>query len=102
MFKYLWKKIKGALMDEEEGKILWGVISRSFIMWVGTMSGIVIVSAPDLDAVLAWGWKGWAARLGPAGLMAFALLIRGGDKNRTPEQVVASLQAAGYKLEKAP
>jgi hypothetical protein len=107
MLTYLRKRLLAIFWDEEQGKLFLGVISRSVMMWLGTASGIVIASATNGDGfnfamTMTWGLRDWGIRLGAAALVSFAMLIRGGDRNRTPEQLVEQLKVAGYRLEKAP
>lgn len=106
MFAYLWRRLKALFLDEAEGKILVGTISRAVMAFVGVLSGVVVAAATtaedgfDLAIVFTWGWRDWGLRLGAAAIAAFPMLIRGGQKNLTTEQLVEQLRAAGYKIEK--
>lgn len=107
MFRYLARRLTALFWDEEEGKVFFKEISRAVMTWAGTAAGIIVASATNGDGfnfamTMSWGWRDWGLRLGAAALVSFAMLIRSGDKNLTPEQLVEQLKVAGYKIEKAP
>lgn len=56
---------------------------RALLGW-GATAAAQVVAAPASE-VAAWTAKDWAVRLGIAGILGFALLLKAGDKNPKPE-----------------
>jgi hypothetical protein len=68
---------------------------RGFLLWSGGMA--VSVLAYPFDDVVTWDAKEWAYRVAAAGALGFAGMITAGQKNQTPEQIRAELDALKAK-----
>ena len=66
-------------------------IFRGFLLWTGGM--MVNVLAFPWPIVQAWTWQEWGYRVAAAGALGFAGMITAGQKNQTPEQIKAELEA---------
>lgn len=73
---------------------------RGFLLWVGGMA--VSVLAYPFDNVVTWTMKEWAYRVAAAGALGFAGMVTAGQKNQTPEQIRAELDALKAKNEAPP
>jgi hypothetical protein len=71
-------------------------IFRGFLLWTGGMA--VSVLAFPFDDVVTWTGREWAYRCAAAGALGFAGLISTGQKNQTPEQIRAELEALPPKV----
>ena len=66
-------------------------IFRGFLLWAGGMA--VNVLAFPWVVVAAWTWQEWAYRVAAAGALGVAGMVSAGQKNQTPEQIRAELEA---------
>lgn len=104
MIKLFYDAVRAFLWDAKSAQ----ASLRSLLTLIAASASVVVASASDaagnvnIDIIRAWDWKAWAIRLGIAFVGAAALRIKAGDKNDSPDAIVAKLQAAGYKVEKLP
>ena len=66
-------------------------IFRGFLLWVGGMA--VNILAFPWTVVAAWTWQEWGYRIAASGALGFAGIVSAGQKNLTPEQMRAELDA---------